>query len=201
MKQVIFPALIGTALFFSCSKEPLVQPGPTPPPPVNPAMRYIDFQDYPVEYFNRALVMDLDEDGRFDAFFDVQLVGDPIAKVDKLQWLLVTDIHVRLAMNAQEESPVKKKSDILPVDDFEGYEWYGLTELNLFERVESVNGSITWRGNWKQAVKDYLPVQMLKNGKRYNGWIEVTADIPGQRMIVHRAAISKEPEKPVRAGL
>jgi hypothetical protein len=145
--------------------------------------------------------MDLDEDGFYDAFFDVQLVGDPIAKVDKMQWLFVTDINVRLAINAQEESPVKRRLDILPLEDFDGYEWYGLNELNLFERVETATGSISWRGNWRQAVRQYLPVQIVKGGKRYNGWFEVTADTPGERLIVHRAAISTEPEKPVRAGL
>lgn len=201
MKQMIVLLVAGTVLLFSCGKDPVVQPGPNPPPPVNPAMRYIDFDNYSVSYYNRALVMDLDEDGYFDAFFDVQLVGDPIAKVDKMQWLLVTDLHVRLAMNAQEESPVKRRSDVLPVDDFDGYEWYGLTELNLFERVETAAGNVSWRGNWRQAVRQYLPVQIIINSKRYNGWFEITADIPGERMIVHRAAISKEPEKPVRAGL
>lgn len=201
MKQMMTLALIGSALLFSCTKDPVVQPGPEPVPPVNPAMRYIDFDDYSVNYYNRALVMDLDEDGYFDAFFDVQLVGDPIQQIDKMQWLLVTDIHVRLAMNAQEESPVKRRSDVLPLDDFDGYEWYGLTELNLFERVETVTGNFFWRGNWRQAVRQYLPVQIVKDGKRYNGWFEITADTPGERLIVHRAAISKEPEKPVRAGL
>jgi len=50
----------------------------------------------------------------------------------------------------------------------------------------------------KQA---YLPLQIIIEGKRHNGWIELTADQQNERLILHRAAISKSPEKIIKAGL
>ncbi|MCU0380905.1 MAG: hypothetical protein MUE58_06910 [Chitinophagaceae bacterium] len=197
MKKAMLIAAMFTTMLVSCGKDPVE---PETPVPANPEIRYIQFLDYSVRYAQRGLTFDLDEDGKIDGFFSVQLVGDPINKVDKRQWLVVTDEHILLPINYIEQAPVKRKGDLIPLQDFEGYQWWGLNEVTLIERAEFANGNIIWRGNWQGATRQYLPVQVVKNGLRYNGWFEISADVPGERIIIHRAGISKEPEKPVFAG-
>jgi hypothetical protein len=58
-----------------------------------------------------------------------------------------------------------------------------------------------WEGNWKTATKKYLPIQVRKNNLRFNGWIELTVDTLHEKIILHRAAISKAGEKEIIAGL
>jgi hypothetical protein len=64
-----------------------------------------------------------------------------------------------------------------------------------------MNGNITWRGPFIGAVKSFMPFQIEKNDGLYNGWVEITDDRMHERIILHRAAISKEAGKMIKAGL
>ena len=57
-----------------------------------------------------------------------------------------------------------------------------------------------WDGLWKNANHKYQPVQIKKEGKPYFGWIELSFDKGTEVVILHKAAISKEPYKAVKAG-
>jgi hypothetical protein len=41
----------------------------------------------------------------------------------------------------------------------------------------------------------------MVNKQRFNGWIELSFDTNGEKIILHKAAISKMPEKYVIAGI
>jgi len=34
----------------------------------------------------------------------------------------------------------------------------------------------------------------------YNGWVEISSDIAGEKMLLHKAALSKEPNAIIQAG-
>jgi hypothetical protein len=46
-----------------------------------------------------------------------------------------------------------------------------------------------------------LPIQIKKDNKRFNGWVELSFDMDAEKVILHRAAISKLPESQVIAGI
>ena len=46
----------------------------------------------------------------------------------------------------------------------------------------------------------YLPVQLNKNNKLYNGWIELSFDSAASKLVLHKAAFSAEENKDVKAG-
>jgi len=52
----------------------------------------------------------------------------------------------------------------------------------------------------QSAGPAFLPYQVVENNKLYNGWIELTVNTAGEKVVVHKAAISKEPDKIVKAG-
>jgi hypothetical protein len=193
-KAWLFPVMFTVML--ACRKTDL--PAPAPEPPAE--LRYLDLGDYAVQFGGAPRFVDLDQDGEDDMLFGYQLVGDPLYRVDKKQWLAVTDISTRLAVNGLEQSPMMRRQDLLPVESLPGYAWYGASSIILMERVEDLASRIQWNGSFRDANRHYLPVQKVRNGLRYNGWVEISADTARQRLILHRAAFARTGERPVMAG-
>jgi len=106
-----------------------------------------------------------------------------------------------LPININEHIMPMDKQQTIPLDNFNAHEWYNVGHSILVEKNEFVSGTIIWRGVWQEANKKYLPFQVTQNGLRYNGWVELSVDIANQQLVLHRAAISKQPEKEIQAGL
>lgn len=195
ISNLIILAVVALA---SCKKEPLPKPLPQPEPMVE--MIYTSLNDESIYYQQGGLALDVNNDAKADLFFDVQLIGDHINKVDKRQFIILTSIYTSLPVNINEQVAPLNANDMIPLGNFNGNNWYNASEIILMERNEFANGSIIWRGNWIDRGKKYMPFQIVKNNERYNGWIELTADKTGERLVLHRMAISKESEKDVKAG-
>ncbi len=58
-----------------------------------------------------------------------------------------------------------------------------------------------WESNWLNVNKKYLPFQIMKDNKKYDGWIELTEDHANEQIISHRFAISKQADTAVVAGI
>jgi hypothetical protein len=186
--------------FTSCKKDLVVQPPvPTPEPIVE--MQYTNLNNAEVKYSPSGIWVDLDNDNRPEVLFEVMLVGDFINKKDMYRFNIVTSIRTNVPVNINEQIPVFQKGATIRVENFDGTNWYGASEITLIEKMVFENSLVVWGGNWLSVQKAYLPVQLFKNGKLHNGWIELTADHQNEKLILHRAAISKEPEKIIRAGL
>jgi hypothetical protein len=172
-------------------------------PPVNtpPVIEYTDLHNEEIRSNKGPFFLDINKDGTRDIFFGTQLVGDPINQVDKLQFLVSSDILTYLPVNAGEEIPVLNSGAIIPLNDFDGFNWFELSFIVLIQKVIGFDGPVVWEGNWKTATKKYLPIQVRKNNLRFNGWIELTVDTLHEKIILHRAAISKAGEKEIIAGL
>jgi hypothetical protein len=182
----------------SCSKTPLPTPAPSPE---LPAMNFINLNDAQIAYGRSGKAVDVNQDNRNDLYFGVELVGDPIAKVDKRQFVIVSSIYTYLPVTADEKVAPLSKEVPIPINDFNNANWYSGSEIVLVERTETIDGSISWRGAWLAASKKYLPIQILKNNQRFNGWVELSFDQTNQHLILHQVAISKKPETAIKAGL
>lgn len=184
-----------------CNEKDQVLPPQNPQPVPVENVRITDLGNQVVNTANPAIHVDLTGDGRPDLLFGIMLVGDPIYKVDKTRFIVVTNSFTALPVSSQEQVLPFLKGQSIPLNAFGEYEWYNAVEIELFKKTEQVNGHFSWDGNWLGANKWYLPVQFWKNGGRYNAWIELSVDQANARMIVHLCGVSIQPEKAILAGI
>lgn len=180
-------------LLIACDKRP-EQPNPGEP---HPQMYYKDLKNTEVGY-QKGKPIDLDDDGSTDFLFHVLLLGDPILQRDRMQFYAGSGIGRNLLNDAQDQSPMLSHSDLIS-STMPGYNWWEISAVVMAEKVITNSGSY-WDGIWKNAFHKYLPIQMKKQGKLYHGWIELSFDTIREKLILHRSAISREEEKPVKAG-
>jgi len=192
--RLLFTTIIALALI-SCKKESSDTPAKT-----GPVMEYFSFNDREIRENTGGFSIDVDHDGRNDLAFTTLLVGDPLNQVDKRQFLVSSNIQVNLPVNGNEEIPVMNSGDAIVLNNFNGYQWFELSAILLVQKITSFNAPVRWEGRWKNVSHKYMPYQLLKNNDRYNGWIEISVDIANGKVIVHRAAISKEPNRAIKAG-
>jgi hypothetical protein len=162
-------------------------------------MEYVNLNDKQLKYQNN-FVLDINKDNRTDLVFHVQLFADAMNQVRR-QFDVYSTIYSNLLVSDDNQAPVLNKPDTIPLNNVNGYSWWAVSAVTMIERIENIDGSIRWDGLWKNAVKRYLPIQLIKNNQRFNGWVELSADINNEAIILHRAAVSKYPETIVRAGM
>lgn len=199
MKKIFVLGSIALAFSFaSCKKE---KSAVAPPVTPSPEIIMIDLEDREMEYGNGPLLLDFDKDGTRDFLFNVSLVADPIAGIDKRRFMTSSGVQSKFAVNNSEEVPCMNKGDVIGIEDFGGYQWNLVLSVRLVERWEDMSGDISWHGNWKYATKKYLPFQMIINNRPHCGWMELSIDVNQQKVILHKAAYAKQPEVAVRAGM
>jgi hypothetical protein len=160
-------------------------------------MKYTNLQEATVDHLHPRSV-DIDKDGINDFSFGVLLVGDPVLERDRLQFLAHSKPNTNLLNNNEDQSPVLNRLDIIS-KTHSGYEWFEISAIVLAEKITTMAESF-WEGLWKNATHKYLPVQVKKNNKFYNGWIELSFDANTEQLILHRAAISTEENRDAKAG-
>ncbi|RYG27288.1 MAG: hypothetical protein EOO01_41600 [Chitinophagaceae bacterium] len=191
LKALIVPLWLITLAAVACMKKG-VEDIPHPP------MQYMYLQNLEIganEYYH----LDVDANGTPDFTFHTLLVGDPVLKQDRRQFLVGSKVETNLLNNPSDESPKLNKGDRIRLRE-SGYEWYEVSSIVLVEKVTSLHGKISWRGLWKEAAHHYLPLQVEKNGQVFLGWVEVSFNTATQKLILHKAAISTEGGKEIRAG-
>jgi hypothetical protein len=180
----------------SCSKE-----NPQKPPVVtDPTMKYTDLHNMPVKY-QTITVLDLDGNGSIDIYFGTTLIGDPILKQDRLAFDVtsVPDVNLQVVDNSDVGKRMNK-GEAIGKNPADGYMWYEITHIVLLEKVTPETGAPYWQGEFRDASHHYLPVEIIKNGQAFHGWVELSMDTIGERLILHKAAISIEADKEVKAG-
>jgi hypothetical protein len=197
MKNRLFLSVMIGLLIVSCKKENTTL---TPQEPA-PTARYIELHSAEVKYQYPPVTLDLDGDGRRDLRFGVQLVGDALNQTDKLQFVTSSGINTALAVDSNNESPTLVWGDTIPTGNIANCEWYVVSQIVLMQKHTHVSGSITWLGNWLGATRKYLAFQQEQDGGVLTGWVELTADKEGQRLVLHRACISKEINRHIKTGI
>ena len=179
-------------IFISCSKTELK-------PEINqPQMLYTELNEAEVKY-GHPISVDVDHDGANDFSFGVILVGDPVLIRDRLQFLAMSKINTNLLNNEQDESPRLNKGELISFKHH-GYNWFEISSIVMAEKLTEMTGFPYWDGIWKSASHKFLPIQLKKSGGYYQGWIELSFDQAGEKILLHKAAVSKEPGKDVKAG-
>ena len=165
----------------------------------HPQMIYKDLHDAEVSYQQQGRTVDVDGDGATDFRFYVQLVGDPVLQRDRLQFLVNSAVKRNLLNDANDQSPRLQKTDTVSTKH-KGYDWWEISNILLSEKIIT-DTNTSWEGLWKDASQHYLPIQLDKNGKLYNGWIELSFSTDAEKLILHKTAVSVEENKTVQAGI
>lgn len=184
-------------LMAGCDKEPLapVQPEPEPVP----ATEKMELNKS-VKFGSGTFRLDIDKDGTDDLLFGYMLVGDAMLKVDRYQLIAVSPFTVAMPINDREEVALLEKSQPIPMQQNSGFEWYNASSPVLFEKIVSNTSAPVFWGPLTRPGRKYLPLQVFRQGKVYNGWVEISADPEQLTVNIHRAGISKVHERSVRAG-
>lgn len=188
-----YKIIVGMLLLFltSCDK-PVVN--------TDSGMVYTDLKNKEVK-FNEISSIDINYDGIMDLSFSTLLIGDPVAQQDKQKYLVTSKINCFLPVDNQENAPVLKKGESIPIENFAEYTWYEIAQIELAQKVIGMTGAPFWEGSWKSGNHNYLPVQVKVNHQRFNGWIELSFDMNAEKIILHKSAISKLPERAAIAGI
>lgn len=192
LKAIIAPLWIAVVVAVACMKKGAIEEIP------HPAMTYTYLNEMELgdkDYFN----LDIDANGTVDFTFSTRLVGDPVLKQDRLQFLIGSKIESNLLNSDNDDCPRLRKGDQIGTMH-EGFNWYELSSILLTEKVNTMEGTNWWRGVWTDADHSFLPVQLSKGAKVYHGWIEVSFNRLKEKLVLHKAAISTEGNKQIRAG-
>lgn len=191
MKKALFFAGMIALTLVACKKSSPINA------PAHPVMQYKDLQNAEVKN-GKFVTVDLDDDHYTDFSFGVLLVGDPVLQRDRLQFYAGSNEDRNLLNNENDESPMLNRLELVK-SHHTGYTWYEISFIVLAEKITTAT-STYWDGIWKNASHKFLPVQLNKNGKLYNGWIELSFDTAAEKLVLHKAAFSKEEDKDVKAG-
>jgi hypothetical protein len=181
-------------MFASCHKDPIPSPDKPPPP-----MNYTEFHDLELP-FGHGYSIDLDQDGLKDLFFSSYLVGDPLDQADKHQFYFGTSPFTFSPVDDNEETPALAAGAPISDSSFPGHHWYNAS-LILAQKIIKENIPDSWLGNWKDRSHRFIALRVHQQDKPFFGWIELSFDIPGEKVLLHRAALCTEAGRAVKAGI
>ncbi|HZF65118.1 MAG TPA: hypothetical protein VEZ55_11550 [Chitinophagaceae bacterium] len=194
MEKILSSAIIILIAMSSCKKERDTSVGTQ-----EPKMQHIQLMDAEVAQ-GGAKFFDLNNDGRRDFGFKTTLVGDPLLQRDRLLFEVFSGIGSFLLNNEHEETPPLRAGDEIGNIHL-GFEWHEISTLVLTEKHMYNSGEIGWDGIWKTANHRYLAIRLKENNRVYFGWIELSFDKVGEKIILHRAALCREANREIKAGI
>lgn len=190
-------ALVLLASLAGCKKKLVAPSTPVEPPPVE--MQVIALNNVTAGR-QEPRVIDIDGNGTADVTFVFMLVGDPLMQADKYQFYASGGFYTSFPVNTSEEMPMLQSGQEIGNSSFPGFEWYNASAIMLAQKVITMSNPPYWTGAWKNSSHAYFPFYILKGDKKYFGWFEISFDTTLEKVILHRAAVAKQPEKVVKAG-
>jgi len=196
----LFASLV--VLAASCSKKDtdIGHPAPDPPASPFPEMLVTELNDAEVSYA-KSQAIDLNRDGMNDVVFATWYIGNPNQQEDEILYFAASSIETSLMTRAENNSPQYNQNDIIPVNAADGYDWFVVSQVELAMKNIGNTGAPYWEKEWKNASHKFLAVQVKKSNKLYYGWVELSMNTAQSKLVLHRAAISKEPARAVKAGI
>ena len=148
---------------------------------------------------NNHLEFDLNNDGVKDFHATTQLVDQNDA--DYLQFIINSKQSNKILLQNEALPKVMETGDSIKKTGHTPFVWTSNGAL-VVERVMPVDPAQSrWQGAWKDKRNKYLPIQIVKDGKTYHGWIQVSfSDTTPFKIILHDAAVSKTPDVGIKAG-
>jgi hypothetical protein len=186
MKTIVSVLLI--TFLISCGKEDAaVTPTAT--------VEYINLRDTVLQ--SNQIVFDFNKDSKPDLMFYIESVsGTPH---DYGEFRVVPQIESGVL--AKEATPkVLNKDDMILFENNPGYNWIDDPVILATRYYPIQLENSYWDGAWKNVQNKYLGMQLTKDNKKYSGWIRISVVNDKSRMILHDAAIRKEPGVSIAAG-
>jgi len=185
--------LLAILVIIACKKE---NNAPVP----EPTMFYQELYQAVVN-INTAQVVDLDENGAREFTFSARTINDATLNQTRLEFVVIARPEGGLLMTTGTQGGKKyNKGDSIRIAAPAGANWASLTLMIMAQKVTPQAGAAYWQGEWKDASHHYLPVTIAKDGYIHTGWIELSLDIASEKLILHKAAYSLEPDKSSSAG-
>lgn len=191
-KQIILVAMTMMSIISCSEKEPISPPK---------SIQYINLNNTAVTS-NNVLSIDLDTDGTTDFVVTKELRETNAGQNDILEFRVIAAQQNRVLVQENGTAARKETGVFIRSDDENGYQWEATTPAVIINRVLTPDPANSyWDGTWLQQFNKYLPIQLLKEGKKYNGWLQLSfSDVLPSRIIVHDAAFNKIADQPIQAG-
>jgi len=186
-----FYLLFALPLFTSCTKDEVQQPL---------SMNIIDLKGVEIKSSTFYYSIDVNNDNIKDILFSTVQTEDDVTKEKKLSFYVSALDSSSLLINEDKETFIYFSGDGIPLNDFNVFKWVLGAQSNLFYKVTPDGSPSYWEGYWKNLSNNYLGIQLINNGKRYVGWIELSTDTDNEKLTLFRAALCNDAEKPVIAG-
>lgn len=191
-KQIILVAMTMMSIISCSEKEPISPPK---------SILYINLNNTAVTS-NNVLSIDLDSDGTTDFVVTKELRETDAGQDDILEFRVIAAQQNRVLVQDNGTPARKEAGVIIRSEDENGYQWDATTPAVIINRMLTPDPANSyWEGSWLQQFNKYLPIQLLKEGKKYNGWLQLSfSDVLPSRIIVHDAAFNKIADQPIQAG-
>jgi hypothetical protein len=192
MSKYIY-AIVCVGIFFTaCSKKE----NPTPL-----SIQYVNLNNAAVTT-DQSVNIDLDQDGTIDFYVTKELKETAAGQDDLLEFRVVSRQQNKLLIQ-QNGTPARKEAGVWIRKNDEGeYKWDASEHAVIVTRGIPIDiANAYWTGTWKDQYNKYLPIQLIKDGKTHNGWIQLSfSTVLPSRIIVHDAAYNKTADEPIQAG-
>jgi len=190
-KYIYAIACIGI-IFTACSKKEN---------PIPVSIEYVNLNNAVVTT-DQSVAIDLDKNGIVDFSVTKELKETAAGQDDLLEFRVVSTRQNKLLIQ-EDGTPARKEAGVWIRKDDEGnFKWNASEHAIIVTRVLTPNpANAYWQGIWKDQYNKYLPIQFIKDGKTYNGWIQLSfSPVLPSRIIVHDAAYNKTADEPIQAG-
>lgn len=189
MKKLSILAAFSLFLF-SCTKDKEETPV---------TLEYTNFNNTAITSTNHINI-DINKDGVNDFYATTGLsdIGENV----HLQFLITAQGANRVLIQGEETPKLLEKDEVITKANQGNYEWSPINPALIVEKVMPMDPAASfWQGTWKDKSNKYLPVQVAKEGKIYNGWIQISfSSTTPFKIIIHDAAVSKVADVNIKAG-
>lgn len=197
MRSNLILFLLLTAFLAGCRKDPGRPPLVNEPPAANTKQISLEGE---IARAGQLVRVDADENGWADLVFTTRLTGDPLNQLDKFSLLVYARPDAFLYIDHQGGSPVLEKNDRVPWKPAPGYDWYEVNEVELAVKQIPLTGPARWSGDWAGVHNKFLAFSLRRQGRFYQGWVELSIDSANGQILLHRAGTALKPDLDVQAG-
>lgn len=196
MRNIIILS-ISMAMITGCKKE---KPEPEVQRPKDAPQMEIKSIDDTVR-FGKSYLLHVDNDRDVDFSVASFIIGDAATALDRRVWEWRSGSHAQLALDQQEQTPMLNLYDSISAGSFGNFQWLPYSTTLLLQKLVKANQPDTWDGNWANANHNFLPIKIFRNDQHFGGWVEISFLKASEKLVIHRAAVSKLPGVRTYAGL
>lgn len=143
--------------------------------------------------FGEYVYLDIDKDGIDDFQFSTVIVNKEGVIHTKY---MVNTLGQNQILTADNSASINEEG--MSISEF-GNESWSTKSGEIIEQVED-GTSNHWNGTWSGDRDQYLGIKLVKEGKEYTGWVNVSIDPEKEAAYVHGYAINRNSNSGIAAG-